>query len=111
MRKSLSEFQVYLLQFYVYYVLRYRSVVLVVMPDTLESIWEFHLKAIQIKTIEVAIVKLIKQCKSFPCKKSVWFTFFPRRYSLQQDGATSHTACETIEFIENSLPDYIVKGN
>ena len=34
-----------------------------------------------------------------------------RPYTLQQDGATSHTAPATITFIEQSVPDYIEKDN
>ena len=34
-----------------------------------------------------------------------------RLYTLQQDGATSHTAHATITFIEQSVPDYIEKDN
>ena len=34
-----------------------------------------------------------------------------RPYTLQQDGATSHTAHATITFIEQSVPDCIEKDN
>ena len=34
-----------------------------------------------------------------------------RAYTLQQDGARSHTAHDTIKFIEESVPDYIEEEN
>lgn len=34
-----------------------------------------------------------------------------RQYTLQQDGARSHTAKSTIGFLERSVPDYIEKNN
>ena len=34
-----------------------------------------------------------------------------RQFTLQQDGARSHTTHSTIDFIERSVPDYIEKEN